>query len=296
MVNFYGEIGNVIKNLREQRRMSKKQLAEGICSPSYISRIENGDRCPTSVILRQLANKLGIAPEELFRTIESPTSLEIKKLIDTLLQHVERNDFMSIASIIAKNEKYIQMASHYDLQLITALKLFSNAVLEKDFSKGAKQLESILYKTYNQSCCPTDIELGIMGAVAHLMILDGRLEEAYAFLIKFEKHIDNVYSVFTYEAVPRYYITLTLAGMDFIPVEDSFRYIQSAIDYCKENNVHAFLRDIYVVKAELYLKGGDRKNYSLWIDKAVQLHELIKYSDDDYFETFLRSRKNRHKV
>ncbi|CAH2213401.1 protein of unknown function [Tepidibacter aestuarii] len=42
------------------RNMTKTQLTNGVCSISYITRIEKGERCPTSVILRQITTRLGV--------------------------------------------------------------------------------------------------------------------------------------------------------------------------------------------------------------------------------------------
>ena len=82
--NYYLQIGEVIKGLRLKKKMTKTQLANGICSISYITRIENGERCPTSVILRQITNKLGVTPEYLFRAIESPCALDVQELLNKL--------------------------------------------------------------------------------------------------------------------------------------------------------------------------------------------------------------------
>lgn len=52
-------LGDIIRNLRKRKHLTQEQLAEGICSPVSISRIENGSQMPSSTVLDALLSKLG---------------------------------------------------------------------------------------------------------------------------------------------------------------------------------------------------------------------------------------------
>jgi len=289
--NYYGEIGSKLKELRLIKNLSRKQLADGICSVSYIARIENGNRCPTSVILRQLAIKLGTTTEELFRVIESPHSLKVKDLTEQLFRNVERNDYKGMAQIIDSYEENLQINSIHDLQIINAFKTFSYSMMHKKYAQGAEQLREILDLTYSTGTSPTDIEFAIMTTIAYLLLLNRQSAKAYEYLTTLDRYVDSIRFIHTNTALPRYYLYLTMASMDFMPLEDSFKQIERAIEYSKRNNAHPILRELYVLKGELFLKEGDEENYKVWLDKALTLHELIKVSDDDYFLTFVENRK-----
>ena len=56
-------IGERIYQLRKDRGLSQRQLSEPGVTPSYISRIEKGDRLPSVRTLRRLAPKLGVSVE-----------------------------------------------------------------------------------------------------------------------------------------------------------------------------------------------------------------------------------------
>ena len=63
------EVGEKIKKLREERRMSQNALAnEAGVSPTYIYQLERGEKSPTIEYLDHICWGLGITLEEFFRT------------------------------------------------------------------------------------------------------------------------------------------------------------------------------------------------------------------------------------
>ncbi len=56
----YYEIGQKIKELRQFYDITQKELAEDICTQATICKIERGEIQPTSLILHQLAIRLGV--------------------------------------------------------------------------------------------------------------------------------------------------------------------------------------------------------------------------------------------
>jgi transcriptional regulator with XRE-family HTH domain len=58
-------IGQRIRRLRLERKLSQRQLSVPGVGYAYISRIENGDREPSLKVMRKLARRLGVSLEEL---------------------------------------------------------------------------------------------------------------------------------------------------------------------------------------------------------------------------------------
>ena len=58
-------LGEVIYSLRHSKGLTQEQLAEGICSPVSLSRIENGRQMPSKVILDALLSRLGASTYQL---------------------------------------------------------------------------------------------------------------------------------------------------------------------------------------------------------------------------------------
>lgn len=64
MIDIYNNnkkiIGSIIKFNRINNNISQKQLSKGICVPSYLSRIENGELLPSEDVLSIIFNRLGL--------------------------------------------------------------------------------------------------------------------------------------------------------------------------------------------------------------------------------------------
>lgn len=289
-LNYYARIGETIKELRIKRRMTKTQLSNGICSPSYITRIENGERCPTSVILRQLTNKLGISPEDLFRYIESPTGLRVREVIKNLFILSERRDFKNVYNLIINEENKIEISSIHDLQIIEALRCISETALSRDYKSGIKKLLDVLNLTYNTGSTPTDIEFAILGTYGYYMLLTNQMEAAYNHYVNLKKHVNNINFNHSLKIAPRYYMYLIMACLDTNRLEEPFEYIDSTINYCKLNSTLSLLPKLYFLKGELLYRVNKENDFKIWLEKASSLNDLVKTSEDESFDTFVKRR------
>ena len=73
-------VGQRLKEARERKGLSQRQLSFQGCSPAYISRIESGDRIPSLQLLRELGRRLGVSEDYL------ATGRELRPARDELLE------------------------------------------------------------------------------------------------------------------------------------------------------------------------------------------------------------------
>lgn len=81
-------IGSIIKLNRINQKMSQKALCKGICVPSYLSRIENGDLIPSEDVFAFLLERLGLTFNDSNSFIE-----EGQETFKHFLDHLKFNDF-----------------------------------------------------------------------------------------------------------------------------------------------------------------------------------------------------------
>lgn len=95
-------IGSIIRINRIKQQMSQKALSKGICVPSYLSRIENGDLLPSDDVISIIFNRLGLTFNDSSEFIS-----EGKKAFDTFFHKLNFNEFdytMNMFAEIEKNE------------------------------------------------------------------------------------------------------------------------------------------------------------------------------------------------
>lgn len=72
-------IGTILRRERNLRGITQERLCEGICTPGWLSKIENGTRMPDAVIAEALLKRLGLEPHQYIR-YTSEEELEIHNL------------------------------------------------------------------------------------------------------------------------------------------------------------------------------------------------------------------------
>ncbi|GAB6933131.1 helix-turn-helix domain-containing protein [Calditerricola satsumensis] len=96
-------LGQTIRTLRQRRGMSQSELAEGICTQSEISRIENDLVLPQLNTLKKIAARLGVTLYEL-----SEGSEESSQRIETLRRihrYVRQQKWQELAALLDEEEQ-----------------------------------------------------------------------------------------------------------------------------------------------------------------------------------------------
>lgn len=139
-------IGIILCELRKKKHFSQKQLAEGICSIEYISKIENGKKTPSFDIISKLFHRLGENPSLFFTNLSSIDNelytehrFELEKLIGAS-QYDKARSF--IALLVKKYPFYSSGEPH---QYIMGKESFILQNLDKKFDEAYDMaLRSIL--------------------------------------------------------------------------------------------------------------------------------------------------------
>lgn len=78
-----GHIGVVIEKYRQALDMSRRELAENICSEKYIYLIEKGERTPSVELLKQLGDRLGVHLFDYHHYVDTQDPFRVRKLMRT---------------------------------------------------------------------------------------------------------------------------------------------------------------------------------------------------------------------
>lgn len=134
-------IGNIIKKQRKIRKITQEQLCEGICDPSWISKIESGTRMPESIIAEALLKRLGLEPHQYINYI-AEEELEISNLKHQIRRYYSsgyeeeaKKDFLRLKQIFCEKEIH-----KLNRQFMILYELF----LEKKHESARYKLERLM--------------------------------------------------------------------------------------------------------------------------------------------------------
>lgn len=106
------EIGSIIKMQRNKQKMTLSDLAEGLISISYLSKIENLKTEPSSHIIEKLCKRLGI---EVNHAMDDVIEVKLKKWFKMLLNKHDKNEV---------NKRYEELDELLNANLSDSILLF----------------------------------------------------------------------------------------------------------------------------------------------------------------------------
>ncbi|MDA1847842.1 tetratricopeptide repeat protein [Bacillus cereus] len=101
-------LGQRIKELRKQKKLTQEKLADGIITRSYLSQIEKGLIQPSYEVLEALSNKLNCSVEDFFDVVENKelTLSQIKKDIKAAENHTTANLWDKVKNFIEQKNYF----------------------------------------------------------------------------------------------------------------------------------------------------------------------------------------------
>ncbi|PGA99631.1 helix-turn-helix domain-containing protein [Bacillus toyonensis] len=116
-MEFY-DLGITIKELRIKKNISQSELCHGICSQSQISKIEKGMIYPSSILLYQLAERLGIDPNNIFALTQNKKLKYVKNVKYVMRDCVKQKQYKELYEIVKKEKNENNFQSTEDKQFL----------------------------------------------------------------------------------------------------------------------------------------------------------------------------------
>lgn len=274
------ELGKSIKYLRTNLELTQKQLAEGICSQSLLSRVEQGLEIPSVIIVHNICQKLGITIDTLLSTsqLDSPFIQLRKELQELFISHDFETLYASLhKKTLALFETHSQ-ATHYYFYLGVC------ELLYKHHPKNAiKHLEEALL-------------LNIQRTTTHEALIHSYLMLAY-----FEDNNDinalkqlNQCLLFLHKPVetsplmPTIYLNIARAYANQSEHLAAIEYLHLGISCCQKQNSTFQLSHLFFELGVLFIKTERKQN---GIRKIKFSLELSSYLDEQFVTAELTKRR-----
>lgn len=277
------ELGKSIKKLRTNLELTQKQLAEGICSQSLLSRVEKGLEIPSVLIIHNICQKLGITVDSLLSSsqLDSPF-IQLKKELQELFF---RHDFETLYPSLHKKtfalfETHSQATHYYFFLGVCEL-------LYKDNPQNAiTALEEALSLSSRRSNSLT----------THDILISSYLTLAYSELndeIHALKHLNQCLlflhkQVEPSEWMPSIYLNIARFYAQQSENLTAIEYVHLGIDCCQKQNSTFQLSHLFFELGVLFIQ-TDRKQSG--VRKIKFSLELSSYLDEQFVTAELAKRR-----
>lgn len=94
-------IGKIIKELRCELGINRKDLSENICTEKYVYLIEKGERTPSVDMVRLFGNRLGVDLFDYYKYLDCNNPLEVRKFIKLFEMYHRKSDYVTLKEVTA---------------------------------------------------------------------------------------------------------------------------------------------------------------------------------------------------
>ena len=177
-------LGEIIYNLRKKAGLTQEALADGICSPISISRIENGNQMPSSKVLEKILERLGTGTYQLCNIYyENEQQASFRRSLDEICAQVSSGDLDSArAALRALPGKEMDPGSlQYAKMLFAAIRMkdgTADETIETELEKALRLTKPNidLHDCRGELFSPTEVNILVMLTSAKYS--DGKVLEA----------------------------------------------------------------------------------------------------------------------
>ncbi|QHQ60544.1 helix-turn-helix domain-containing protein [Anaerocolumna sedimenticola] len=309
----YEHFGNLLQELRIKYHMSREKLAQNICTPKQIYRIERGDSEPSIYLLHQLSIKFNLDLNEYYKMHFTSNTIAGLEGIKTINAALESGDMTLLNSLVYKYEKQEEFKKGSNLQHIYYGKALCSALLDKDYKTSLdycfKGIQ-VEYPEFNISKIDkntySNVGIALLNCISQnyfamnqynngMKVLFELLNvlETYVLTSPYPMFQASQFSKKIYQAV---LCNISASLLDNGEIENALDYVEKGIQFSiKENNLR-FLPDLLLMKFKIFYY---KKNYEVAkeyynrtiylykiINKENKISELEKSSKAEYPEIF----------
>ncbi len=130
----YEHFGILLRELRESRGFTREQLAQNICTPKQIYRIEKGEYEPSLYLLNKLSLKFNMDLNEYYKRYFSNRSILAYEGIDRINKALDANDIHQVSNLVNKYKDNKDFKQGENLQHIYYGQALCAALLNKDYN------------------------------------------------------------------------------------------------------------------------------------------------------------------
>ncbi|PEI84508.1 helix-turn-helix domain-containing protein [Bacillus toyonensis] len=252
-MEFY-DLGITIKEIRIKKNISQSELCHGICSQSQISKIEKGMIYPSSILLYQLSERLGIDPNNIFALTQNKKLKYVKNVKYVMRDCAKQKQYKELYEIVKQEKKQNNFQSKEDKQFLIWHEAIAIFEVNKSTKTALTLLNHALKLTLTNSDFLSEREIDIMQTMAIFYAEHKEYEKSINILRRCLTNFNKL--DFPRDKEIKLKIILNLAKFLDLTYqhEEAIKYLDKGIKLAINLDTLYLLGELYYLKSQYLLK------------------------------------------
>ncbi|MHA7108405.1 helix-turn-helix domain-containing protein (plasmid) [Bacillus sp. C-3-6] len=288
----FNNLGITIKELRIKKKISQSELCHGICSQSQISKIEKGVIYPSSVLLYQLSERLGVDPNSIFAITQNNKLKYVENVKNVIQDCIRQHQYKELYEIVKKEKNEKNFQSIEDKQFLIWHEAIAIYRVNKSIKSALALLNHALKLTVTNTDCLSEREIDIMQAMAIFYAENKEYEKSINILRRCLTNFNKLDFPRDKEIKLKLIYNLSKCLSYTCQYEEAIKYIDKGIQLAINLNTLYLLGELYYGKGSNLLKlkqsndenVADNMKTALFIFKLTKNESKLQIIKKEYFE------------
>ncbi|HDR4901843.1 TPA: helix-turn-helix domain-containing protein [Bacillus cereus] len=290
-MEFY-DLGITIKELRIKKNISQSELCHGICSQSQISKIEKGVIYPSSILLYQLSERLGIDPNNIFALTQNKKLKYIENVKCVMKDCIRQHQYKELYEIVTKEKNLNNFRMKEDKQFLIWHEAIAIYRVNNSIKTALTLLNNALKITVTNIDFLTEREIDIMQTMAIFHAENKEYKESINILKRCLNNFDRLDFPRDKEIKLKIIYNLAKCLNYTYQYEEAKKYIDKGIKLAINLNTLYLLGELYYEKGSNLLKleqsnkeeVADNMKTALFIFELTNNEKKLQIIKEGYFE------------
>ncbi|HDR6955495.1 MULTISPECIES: helix-turn-helix domain-containing protein [Bacillus] len=293
----FNDLGITIKELRIKKNISQSDLCHGICSQSQISKIEKGVIYPSSILLYQLSERLGVDPNNIFALTQNKKLKYTENVKYVMRDCIRQHQYKDLYEIVTREKYTNNFQTKEDKQFLLWHEAIAIYCVNNSTKVALTLLNNALKLTVTNIDFLSEREIDILHTMAILHAENKEYKKSITILKRCLHNFNKLDFPRDKEIKLKIIYNLAKNLSYTYQYEEAIKYIDKGIQLAINLNTFYLLGELYYGKGSnlLKLKQYNEEDVANNMKKSLFIFELTKNEKklqiikEEYFEN-----KNNH--
>ena len=250
----FNDLGITIKELRMKKNISQSELCHGICSQSQISKIEKGMIYPSSILLYQLSERLGIDPNNIFALTQNKRLKYVENVKYVMKDCLKQKQYKDLYEIVKKEKNLNNFQTKEEKQFLIWHEAIAIFMVDRSIKTALDLLNNALKLTLTNSDFLSEREIDIMQTMAIFYAENKNFEKSINILKRCLTNFNKLDFPRDKEIKLKILLNLAKCLDSTYQHEEAIKYLDKGIKLAINLNTLYLLGELFYLKGQFLLK------------------------------------------